>query len=188
MKIEFSNPTEYDRRKFEDTLSPSCLDGRIKVTATDEDGNTAEMFIEQEIADRLGEEYIREHIAMYYSKALCGWFLKLSQNDYFNDTERYPEKVIQVKFDGIEGGTGREIYKGIETGHYYLREVHFPRERFAKWYVCGKRRSEDDGNEPRANLVFECNGQREKVQYDDWNGVAAYSNNFNEAFSDASKR
>ena len=30
MKIEFSAPTEYDYRKFEDTLSRSCLDGRIK--------------------------------------------------------------------------------------------------------------------------------------------------------------
>ena len=34
MKIKFSAPTEYDYRKFEDTLSRSCLDGRIKITAT----------------------------------------------------------------------------------------------------------------------------------------------------------
>lgn len=187
MKIEFSRPTEYDRRKFEDTLSPSCLDGRIKITARD-DGHTAELFVEQEIISKLGEDYIRSHVTMYYNKALCGWFMKLSQNDYYNDTERNPEKVIQVEFDGIEGGTGREVYKGIETGRYYLREVHFPRETFARWYVCGKRRTTDDGNEPRANLIFECNGQREKVRYDDWNGVAAYGDTFNKDFSDAAKR
>lgn len=103
-KIEFSRPTEYDRRKFEDTLSPSCLDRRIKITARD-DGHTAELFVEQEIISKLGEDYIRSHVTMYYNKALCGWFMKLSQNDYYNDTERNPEKVIQVEFDGIEGGT-----------------------------------------------------------------------------------
>lgn len=43
MKIEFSAPTEYDYRKFEDTLSRSCLDGRIKITATDDEGHTGEL-------------------------------------------------------------------------------------------------------------------------------------------------
>ena len=53
MKIEFSAPTEYDYRKFEDTLSRSCLDGRIKITATDDEGHTGELFIQQECMDRL---------------------------------------------------------------------------------------------------------------------------------------
>ena len=40
----------------------------------------------------------------------------------------------------------------------------------------------EDGSEPRANLIFECGGQKEKVRYDDWNGVAAYSDTFNQNF------
>lgn len=188
MNFTFSQPTENDYREFTEVqLNASCLDGRIKVTATDDEGHSAYLFIEQERIDRLGKDYICSHITMYYSKALCGWFLKLSENDYYNDLERNPEKVIHIKFDGIEGGTGREVYKGIETGRYYLRENHFPRETFAKWYICGKRRMPEDGNEPRANLIFECNGQREKVRYDDWNGVAAYGDTFNKDFSEAAQ-
>lgn len=183
MKIKFSAPTEYDYREFEDTLSRSCLDGKIKITATDDEGHTGELFIQQECMDRLGADYIKSHIEIYYNKTLCGWFLKLSENDYYNDIERNPVKVMQVKFEGIEGGTGREIYKEIETEKYFLRENHFPREKFAKWYVCGKRRISDDGYEARANLVFECNGEQEQVKYDDWNGVAAYHDTFNEKFS-----
>lgn len=184
LNIEFSNPNEYDRRKFEDTLSSNCLNGKIKITAKDENGTTAELFVDKETVSKLGKDYILSHISMYYSKSLCSWFLKLSQNDYYNDPERNPERVIRLEFDGYEEGTGREVYKCIETGLYYLRETFYPREAFARWYVCGKRRSADDGNEPRANLIFECDGQREKVRYDDWNGVAAYNDTFNKNFLD----
>ena len=62
MKIKFSAPTEYDYRKFEDTLSRSCLDGRIKITATDDEGHTGELFIQQECMDRLGAELSLIHI------------------------------------------------------------------------------------------------------------------------------
>ena len=183
MKVTFSEPTEYDRGKFYDALtSDSALDGRVKITAVDDEGHTAELFIEQAVFDRLGEEYIRSHISVYHSSFVDGWFIKLSENDFHNDPERNPEKVIRVKFDGIEGGTGREVYKGIDTGRYYLRENYFPRENFAKWFICGKRRTVDDGDEPRANLIFECDGQQEKVRYDDWNGVAAYSDTYNKDF------
>ena len=82
MKIKFSAPTEYDYREFEDTLSRSCLDGKIKITATDDEGHTGELFIQQECMDRLGADYIKSHIEIYYNKTLCGWFLKLSENDY----------------------------------------------------------------------------------------------------------
>ena len=85
-----------------------------------------------------------------------------------------------VKFVEVEAGTGRQVYRG-EDGRYYLREVS-RREPFAKWYICGKRRVFEDGSEPRANLIFECGGQKEKVRYDDWNGVAAYSDTFNQNF------
>lgn len=184
MKVQFTKPTEYDYRKFLDALSDaSCLDGRVKIIAQDDEGHTAELFAEQELVDKLGKDYIRNHITVRFVKSLDGWFAKISENDYFNDPVRNPEKIIRLTFDGMEGGTGREIYKGIDTGRYYLREVHYPKEEFAKWYVCGKRRMTDDGDEPRANLIFEHNGQREKVRYDDWNGVAAYSDTFNKVFN-----
>lgn len=186
MNVEFTKPTAYDYRKFEDALtSADCLNGRVKIVLTDDEGNTAELFVEQKDVDRLGEDYIRSHISMYYNKVLCGWFAKMSENDYYNDQKRNPEKVITVKFCGIERGTGREVYRDVETKRYYLRENFYPRETFAKWYICGKWRKVDDGNEPRANLIFECNGQREKVRYDDWNGVAAYGDTFNKEFSKA---
>ncbi len=187
MKIEFSIPTESDLQKFEGILNIPWLDRSVKITAKDDDGNTAESFMEQSKVDRFGKDYICKHLTMYYDNDLCEWFLRFSLNDYYNDLKRNPEKVIRVKFDGIEFGTGREIYKGIETGRYYLREVHYPREEFAKWYICGKRRDADDADEPRANLIFECNGQQEKVRYDDWNDVAAYKDTFNKAFSAAAQ-
>lgn len=74
------------------------------------------------------------------------------------------------------------IYVGIDTEKYFLRANFFPRENFAKWYICGNKRMSDDGDEPRPNLIFECNGKKEKIRYDDWNGVAAYSDTYNRHF------
>lgn len=107
--------------------------------------------------------------------------MKCSQNSRYNDLGRNPEKVIKVMFVGIEDGTGREVYRGVETQRYYLREVH-AHQLFAKWYLCGERRVPEDGREPRPNLVFQLGDQTEKVVYDDWNGVAAYKDQFNKNF------
>ena len=48
--------------------------------------------------------------------------------------------------------------------------------------VCGGRRVPEDGREPRPNLIFQLGDQTEKVVYDDWNGVAAYKDQFNKNF------
>ena len=48
--------------------------------------------------------------------------------------------------------------------------------------MCGERRVWEDGREPRPNLVFQLGDQTEKVVYDDWNGVAAYKDQFNKNF------
>lgn len=187
MDVTFSRPTEYDYRKFMDAFTDaSCIADRVKITAR-EGGHTAELFVEKSVVERLGHEYIRNHITVYYNNSLCGWFAKLSENDYYNDPERNPEKVIRVQFCEVESSTGREVYKELDTGRYYLRENCFPRETFARWLICGTRRTMDDGSEPRANLIFECGGQREKVRYDDWNGVAAYGDTFNKDFSTAAR-
>ncbi len=183
MKVEFTEPTKHDRQEFSRILgNGDCLVGRVKIVATDGDGHQAELFVHKEVVERLGEDYIHSHLTMLYVESLDRWFAKISENDYYNDPVRNPEKVIRVTFDGIEGETGREVYKGIETERYYLREVFYPREDFARWFICGKRRAVDDGDEPRANIIFEHGSQRERVRYDDWNGVAAYSDTFNKDF------
>lgn len=137
--------------------------------------------MKQDEFDRLGLAYIEQHTKLEHSEVCDEWFMKCSQNSWYNNLERNPEKVIKVMFVGIEDGTGREVYRGVETQRYYLREVH-ANQLFAKWYVCGERRVWEDGREPRPNLVFQLGDQMEKVVYDDWNGVAAYKEQFNKNF------
>ncbi len=183
LNLIFTTPTADDVKHYVNLFGSNLLEDNMKIIATDDDGHTAVVFPLKEEVERLGEEYIRSHAIMKCSKSLGLWYLEYSQNDYYNDTERNPEKVIKVKFCEIEHNTGREVYKGIDTERYYLRDNSYPREDFAKWYVCGKRRVPEDGDEPRANLIFEHNGEREKVRYDDWNGVAAYSDTYNRNFN-----
>ena len=187
MKVQYGEPTLEDRQEFEESGLPAyVLDGRVKITATDDERHTACLFIDKEVYDRLGESYIENHLTMRFSDALDRWCLNLSENDYYNNLERHPERIVHLRFCYIEGGTGRDVYKS-EEGYYFLRENHYPRETFARWLVCGKRRTPEDGTEPRANIIFECNGQRERVRYDDWNGVAAYGDTFNKEFSAAAQ-
>jgi len=182
VKIYFMQPSQEDINEMMDAgFSGNILDGRVKVVAQNENGNTAVSFLKTEQYSRLGEDYIRTHAKMKYISCFDRWYITLSENDYHNDLTRNPEKVIRVRFVEVEAGTGREVYRSVESGRYYLRSVS-SREAFAKWLVCGARRVQDDGNEPRANLIFEHNGQKEKVTYDDWNGVCAYSATFNANF------
>lgn len=184
MKVTFSKPTEQDCKEFSETFNRDfLLDGRTKAVFEDKEGHTAVLFLDDETMTRLGREYIENNTTLYYSACFEQWYAKLSQNAFYNDPERNPPKVIRLSFEGHECGAGREIYKGIETGRYYLREDYHPRENVAKWYICGKKRHTDDGDEPRANLIFEYNGQTERVTYDDWNGVAAYSDTYNRDFN-----
>lgn len=182
MKVKVTNPTQQDYEKFQQTIgNASVLDGRVKLICTDGEGHVGESFMERDRFERLGLAYIEGHAKLEYSELCKEWFVRLSENDWQNNPERCPDKVILVKFVGIEDGTGREIYRGIESGRYYLREVS-SREPFAKWFVCGTRRMPDDGNEPRPNLIFQLGDQQERVVYDDWNGVAAYEEQFNKNF------
>ena len=183
LNLTFTTPTADDIQRYISLFGSNLLEDNMKIIATDGDGHTAVLYSLKEEVERLGEEYIRSHAVMKYNKVLGQWLLEYSQNDYYNDTERNPEKVIKVKFCEIEANTGREVYKGIDTGRYYLRENYYPREKFAKWYVCGKRRTFEDGDEARPNLIFDYNGEREKVRYDDWNGVAAYGDTYNRNFN-----
>lgn len=181
MKVFFTSPTKQDQKELEDAgLKASLLDDRVKIVAVDDDSHVGTLFIGQKDYDRLGEDYIRQNVSMQFSKFTNSWFVRVSENNFYNDQARNPDKIIPVSFVEIENGTGRQVYRG-EDWRYYLRDVS-NREPFAKWYICGKRRVFEDGNEPRANLIFQCGEQQEKVVYDDWNGVAAYSDTFNPNF------
>lgn len=181
MIVSFSSPTDRDKKEYVLIgMRPSCLDDKVKITAIDDDSHVGVLFMGLDTYMRLGEDYIRENVKLQHYSSMDMWCLEVSQNNYYNDQAKNPDKIIPVKFMEVEAGTGRQVYRG-EDGRYYLREVS-RREPFAKWYICGKRRVSEDGSEPRANLIFECGGQKEKVRYDDWNGVAAYSDTFNQNF------
>lgn len=179
MTVTFSKPTAAE---IEEYSFSGDMETRIKVTATDEDNHTAFTFITQDMLDRLGKSYIESHLRMWYESVFDDYYIAISKNDFYNDLQRNPEKVIPVRFVQIENGTGREVYQDIESGKYYLRENFAPREQCARWLVCGKQRRTDDGDEPRPNLIFQCNEQTEKVTYDDWNGTMAYSTTYNPNF------
>lgn len=183
MKIEIVPITESDFEEFEVSGmdAKACLDGRIKLLCQDENGNKAESYIKQEEIERFGVDYIQNHAYLEHFQACNMWIFRYSKNDWYNDETRNPARVIELFFCGIEEGTGREIYKGIKTKRYYLREV-YTRQSFSKWYVCGSRRTADDGSEPRPNLIFKFGEETEKVIYNDWNGVAAYKDQFNPHF------
>ena len=174
MKITVAVITPQDYEKFNAVgmNAEACLADRVKLIYQDDAGHVAESFMKQDEFDRLGLAYIEQNAKLEHSEVCDEWFMKCSHN---------PEKVIKVMFVGIEDGTGREVYRGIETQRYYLREV-YANQRFAKWYLCGERRVPEDGREPRPNLIFQLGDQTEKVVYDDWNGVAAYKDQFNENF------
>lgn len=183
MKITVTVITPQDYEKFNAVgmNAEACLADRVKLICQDDAGHVAESFMKQDEFDRLGLAYIEQHAKLEHSEVCDEWFMKCSQNSWYNDLERNPEKVIKVMFVGIEDGTGREVYRGVETQRYYLREVH-AHQLFAKWYLCGERRVPEDGREPRPNLIFQLGDQTEKVVYDDWNGVAAYKEQFNKNF------
>ena len=181
--VRFSEPTPKDIQPFADQgFNTDAIDfpQRIKVTVEAGD-KSGFVFMEREMVNRLGVEYIAEHATL--EPFFDDFRVVVSQNDYYNDLSRNPEKVIPVRFVKTENGTGREIYRGLENDHYYAREVYFPRENCAKWFCYGGNANAGDGNLPRPNIIFEHEGQREKVTYDDWNDVMAYSETFNENFN-----
>jgi hypothetical protein len=153
-----------------------------KVICIDSKGHEGYILMPAHLLEKAGVDYIKNHATLTYSDFCEEWVVKISFNDFYNDPKRNPDKTISVEFIGIQEGSGREIYRDA-NGKHYLRENHFPKENFAKWYICSTRLPfGDDGDEPRPNLVFCHNGQQERVRYDDWNGVAAYSDTFNLEF------
>lgn len=180
----FSAPTDEDQHSMNECGLNVDLSDRIKISVSDNRGHSGYCYMKKADVKRLGMEYIKDHTHLNYSVFLEEYSVTVPENDYYNDLSRNPEKVIPVSFAGIEDGTGREIYKNLETGCFYLREVSRT-EPFAKWFSCGKRLKTDGGNELRPNLIFQFKDQTEKVTYDDWNGVCAYRYTFNQNFRQA---
>lgn len=177
MNVTFTAPTNADVAQMDGI----DLSGRIKITATDgvKHGHTYMLI---SIYNKLGVDYIIDHIELNYSDFLEEWCITISENDYYNDQNRNPDKTIHVEFIDTDGRTGNEIYKDVNSGRYWMRQVS-NKEDFAKWFVCGYHFPRiEEGNEPRPNLIFVNGSQREKVTYHDWNGTAAYSNTFNRSF------
>lgn len=155
---------------------------RLAAVFTDEAGHSGKLFIEPEIIERLGAQYIASHTTLEYSNVCGEWFPKLSQNDYYNDPARNPPKTIEVSFIEEKCGEQTEVWKSVETGNYFLRMLC--REPFARWMTCGNRTMTGftDRAEIRPNVTFKHGEQTETVHYDDWNGPAAYSDTFNPNF------
>ena len=111
MKITITFPTEQDRvlysKQFGPTFTSDYLSDSRKLIV-EQDGNSASLFVLNDDFNRLGEEYIRGHVALKYSKAFNEWYVSLSQNDYYNDLGRNPIKEIIVEFVGIQKQTGSD--------------------------------------------------------------------------------
>ena len=100
MKVTFSAPTQQDKAEY--AFFASVLEGRTKVTATDESGNSAWLFIKAEDLQRLGKEYVESHLSLSYSQVFNGYHLSLSQNDYYNTTLN-----VQSSISNVEDVAGR---------------------------------------------------------------------------------
>ena len=181
MNIEVTKPSREDFEDFRKSgLQESLLYEKIKLICQDDEGHEAVSFMTHEDFNRLGLDYIKSHAVLEYVNFCGQWFMKCPEDDLYNDQSRNPDTEIVLTFDGVEEGTGREVYRDAD-GRYYLREVS-NREPFAKWYRCGKRRRTDDGDDARPNTIFKFKDQTEKVVYHDWNGTAAYEEQFNPNF------
>lgn len=114
MKITVAVITPQDYEKFNAVgmNAEACLADRVKLICQDDAGHVAESFMKQDEFDRLGLAYIEQHAKLEHSEICDEWFMKCSQNSWYNNLERNPEKVIKVMFVGIEDGTGREVYRG----------------------------------------------------------------------------
>lgn len=154
--------------------------GRKKMEVTDQEGNNGVLFIDEETIERLGIEYIKNNTCLEKSVVLGNYSVKLSQNAYYNNLERFPEKTVDVVFHDDKSGERTEVYKNPETGKLYLRMLC--NDRFARWMSCDNHYI--DQGEIRANIIFQHGSQKEKVTYDDWNGNAAYSGTFNPDFKE----
>lgn len=151
--------------------------GYYKITLTDR----PDVFCYTREFDGLTPEEIQPYL--YVEESKFGDFLRIDYAAIKNDEVRYPTKIIPVEFVESMSGENTRIFKALDSEKYYMRVSSFPRESFARWLTAHKKQGRwEDGNTIRANIIFDLNGETEKVTAKNWNGCAAYSETFNEAF------
>ena len=184
MKVTQRNFTEEDVRSLNESgMNGNFIAQNRVILEFEDDGHTAVLYIESEVVERLGLEYIAANTVLEYSKVCEEYLAHLSQNNFYNDTARFPEKTIPVAFVERVPGEDTEVYKATGSDQYYLRMLS-RREPFAKWLMTSRNNGRySDGPEIRANITFENNGQFEKIFYDDWDGPGAYKETFNPKFN-----
>lgn len=120
---------------------------------------------------------------LYIESGSLGEFLRIDLAAIKNDETRHPVKVIPVKFVEAVSGENTRIFKSIDSDKYYMRMSCYPRENFARWLTAYKSHGRwEDGAEIRANIIFDLDGETEKVTATNWNGSAVYSDHFNPKF------
>ena len=121
---------------------------------------------------------------LYIESGTLGEFLRVDIAAIKNDETRNPVKVIPIQFVEDVPGEKTRIFKSSEADKYYMRISSYPREKFARWMTAYKKRSGVfvDGDEIRANIVFDLDGETEKVTCTNWNGSAVYEKYFNPKF------
>ena len=120
---------------------------------------------------------------LYIESSSLGEFLRIDLAAVKNDETRHPVKIIPVVFVEAVPGENTRIYKTLEGDKHYMRTSSYPRENFARWMTAYKSHGRwEDGAEIRANIIFDLDGETEKVTATNWNGCAVYSDHFNPKF------
>ena len=83
---------------------------RIIVEVTDEK-NSAWVAVPKSEIEFYGEEYIKSHAILKFDKFLEEYTVNISKNDYWNDENRFPQRIIEVEFVENMHGEHTEIYK-----------------------------------------------------------------------------
>lgn len=120
---------------------------------------------------------------LYIDSGSLGDFLRIDIAAIKNDEVRNPVKVIPIIFVEDVPGENAKIYKNPNGNKHYMRVSSYPREKFARWMTAVKRNGRWlDGCEIRPNVIFDLNGETERITCSNWNGSAVYSDYFNAEF------
>lgn len=177
----FTEPTQEDQSSFNTAGFNVDIFDRVKVTVTDWQGRSAHTFIKRTDIERLGLEYIKDHVVIKHNETFDSFYVIFSENDFYNNLERNPKRVVNLEYKGYDHFECAEVYFCREDGRYYGRQPS-SREDFARWLTFGRRMTYSGGHPVRPNTEFVYKGQSEVVTYDDWNGAAAYGDTFNRNF------
>lgn len=120
---------------------------------------------------------------LYIDSGSFGDFLRIDIAAIKNDETRNIPMTIPVVFIEEVRGENTKIFRNPNSDKYYMRISSYPREKFARWMTTYKKGGRwEDVAEIRPNVIFDLNGETEKVTYTNWNGPAVYENEFNEEF------